>query len=1392
MRLFVAIGLVFFSALVCRGQLMDDFLDGDFTSNPTWTPDNPANWTVVSNQLRSNSATASSTFYISTPSAQVLNAQWEFYVKLQLNTSSANFVDVYLASSNSTMTLANGYFVRIGGTPDEISLYKSTAGVNAILINGTDGVTNISNTILKIKVTRDCSNLWILQHDVSGTGNNYFTEETVIDNSFNTSSFFGIKITQSTSSFFNRHFFDNFYVGPIIPDVSPPILNSITVISSTELNLMFCKNLDPVSSQFASNYSVNNGIGNPVSAVLQPDQKIVKLTFAQPFGNGIQNQLTATAIKDVAGNATASTSLPFLYFFPVLESKGDIVISEIFPDPDPVIGMPAAEFIEIYNRSTNPFDLNGWKLSDGSSTATFSSKIILPHEYWIVTSSSNVALFSAYGNVIGVASFPSLNNSGDLLTLRGSSGLTIDSLNYISGWYRDADKQQGGWTLEKIDLNKSSTASFNWVASQDATGGTPGKQNSWFGLNPDTQPPKLLTIVVANDSNIDLEFDEELDPAAVVVSNFSVNNGIGSPSLQVLSSDGKTISLAFTGKFQNGAENIITVSNVKDIAGNIIASATSSFYYLIPIAPKAKDIIITEIFPDPDPVIGLPAAEFIEIYNQSTNPFDLNGWKLSDGSSTATFATQVILPQQYWIVTSSSNVALFAAYKNVMGVSGFPSLNNSGDLLTLKGSSGLTVDSLSYTTSSYRDSDKAQGGWTLEKIDLNKSSTASFNWVASQDPIGGTPGKQNSWFGLNPDSQSPKLLNIVVNSGFQIDLQFDEEIDPPTATVLNFNVNGIGNPSSLLVSKDGKTISLTFAGKFQNGAENIILISGIKDMAGNGMVFTTSSFYYVIPTTPKAKDIIISEIFPDPDPVIGLPAAEFVEIYNRSAIPYDLNGWKLSDGSSIAIVTSKILLPNKYLIVTSSSNLALFSAFSNVVGVPNFPSLNNSGDLLTLKSGSGLTVDSLNYSSTWYHDEDKANGGWSLELIDPENTCGEGNNWVASVDAKGGTPGKQNSVFANKPDLTGPKLLAIAATQPNQLLLAFDEKLEKPLGNVLFTITPTTPVSQFSFNNAALTEIKVELSQALTLRQLYNLQISNLRDCAGNFIQSNFNQLTFALPEAADSLDILVNEILFNPRPGGVDFVEVYNPSPKYINLKNFKMANFENGVIKNAKAILSDLILSPSSFIAFTSDTASLKTHYLMGASKNFYQIGLPSFNDDAGSVAMISDSGKVIDSFLYSDQYHSALLKDKEGVSLERISIAQNSNEPSNWKSASAAAGFATPGYLNSNSRPESFANENAIHVEPEIFSLQRPGQDFSKINYRFDQSGTVANVKILDQQGRLIKTIANNETLGFEGFFRWDGDRDDGSKARLGYYVVWVEVFDLTGMIKTFRERVVVAGD
>jgi hypothetical protein len=94
----------------------------------------------------------------------------------------------------------------------------------------------------------------------------------------------------------------------------------------------------------------------------------------------------------------------------------------------------------------------------------------------------------------------------------------------------------------------------------------------------------------------------------------------------------------------------------------------------------------------------------------------------------------------------------------------------------------------------------------------------------------------------------------------------------------------------------------------------------------------------------------------------------------------------------------------------------------------------------------------------------------------------------------------------------------------------------------------------------------------------------------------------------------------------------------------------------------------------------------------ENLFQIAdLPGFNDDEGTVAVVDDQSNIIDFFSYTDQYHSVFLQDDEGVSLERISFDELTNNPDNWKSANGSAGYATPGYINSNVQSEQPSGES-----------------------------------------------------------------------------------------------------
>jgi hypothetical protein len=363
----------------------------------------------------------------------------------------------------------------------------------------------------------------------------------------------------------------------------------------------------------------------------------------------------------------------------------------------------------------------------------------------------------------------------------------------------------------------------------------------------------------------------------------------------------------------------------------------------------------------------------------------------------------------------------------------------------------------------------------------------------------------------------------------------------------------------------------------------------------------------------------------------------------------------------------------------------------------------------------------------------------------------------------------------------------------SEIVLQFNEKLEKQLPGIdQFIFSPSLQVIQISFWDQSLTALYLHLNQPLASSVEYRLTLGNIFDCAGNKIQESFQETTFALPEKADSLDLVINEILFNPRPTGVDFVEIYNRSSKFINLKNFMLANRDvvGNPINGKKITTEDFLLKPEHYIVFTENANVLKGEYLQGKEETFFTLDMPSFPDDEGSVVLTDSTERVIDAFLYSDKMHSVFIKEDEGVSLERINMERPADDTQNWKSASSVSGYATPGYLNSNATETNFTNES-VAIEPEIFMPLYGQPDFTRVSYHFDQGGYVANVKIFDPRGREIKQLANNEILGTEGFFRWDGDQDDGSRARIGSYMVWFEVFDDKGTVKTFRKRVVVAG-
>jgi hypothetical protein len=1125
--------LLLFCSSVASAQVTDNFSDGDFTSAPTWSGDAAEFIVNAGMQLQLNNTIASAS-YLSTPSpaSSLNNTEWHFYIRQNFAPSGSNYGRVYLASDNANLeSPLNGYYVQFGeaGSLDAVELFRQSGSTSTSVCRGTNGQIAAA-FIISVRVTRDASGNWSLYVDPAA-GSAYALQATGTDNTFTTTSFFGVATVYTISSA-TKFYFDDFYNGPIIVDTTPPAIVSSTVISNTAVDVLFNEVVDLGSSQLLTNYSADNGLGNPAAAIRDAaNNALVHLSFATPFTSGLPNTLTVTNVQDLSANPVVSATTVFTYVAPVVAAYRDIVINEIMADPTPALGMPPVEFLEIYNRSSNTFNLNGWQFSSGTSSATLGSFVLAPGQYLILCDDGDTALFTG-ANKLGLASLPALSNSGSSIKIKDNTSAVIDSLTYALSWYQDAVKQDGGWTLEQInpDLAATCPAISNWIASTDPDGGTPGFQNSVYSNAPDIIAPTIANVSVIDATHIRLCYSEAVDNTQLAnAGNYSIGSGIGTPLAAVADADLTCVELTLANALTPSSTYSISISNIADCSGNALSPTSGTFSYYIPVQ---YDITVNEIMADPDPVINLlPNAEYIELYNKTIYPVSLNNWTITVGTNTKALPDVIIEADSFLVLTSTTAAPFFASYAAVAGVVSFPAITNSGQTITLRNPAGAVISSVTFDDSWYLDAVKSLGGYSLEQVDPNNPCGGANNWKATNNSNGGTPGAQNSVFASNPDLTAPKLGRVNVIAADTIQVYFNEPLDSTTmlSPALYFIDNGIGNPLS------------------------------------------------VSPVAPDFK--------------------------------------------SVRLVLSPVLV-----------------------------------------------------------------------------------------------------------------------------------------NNVIYTITVG----------------------------------GTLKDCAGNNIAAS-NTARFALPQPAAANDIVINEVLYDPKEGGVDFVEIYNRSAKVIDLKTIIISEYDSiaGTVLNPEIITEEgFQFFPGTYLVLSTSSATVKAHYNTTDPEAFFDVAdLPALSNDAGTVCLSSGS-LIIDNFTYTSDMQFALLDVTKGVSLERIDIERPTQDRTNWHSAAKNVGYATPGYKNSQYNDAENSSDE-VSVSPEIFSPDEDGNnDVVNISYNFDTPGFVVNVMIYDSKGRLVRNLVRNELLGVSGTFSWDGINDDREKERIGIYILFIEVFDLDGNVKRFKKTCVLA--
>lgn len=521
----------------------------------------------------------------------------------------------------------------------------------------------------------------------------------------------------------------------------------------------------------------------------------------------------------------------------------------------------------------------------------------------------------------------------------------------------------------------------------------------------------------------------------------------------------------------------------------------------------------------------------------------------------------------------------------------------------------------------------------------------------------------------------------------------------------------------------------------------------------------------------------------DPDPSLGLPEYEYVELSNNGNKAINLKNYTFADKTTTATISQDLIIqPDSFLLLCSIEAAEYFSLIGKTLGLNTWPTLNNETDYLQLRNESGILVDDIEYFKSWHTSTSKAEGGYALELINSKSRCSGKANWTTSASALGGTPGKANSINQT--------------LSPNQLTLNSYQITTDSI-KVIFIqdiFWPQQP--QINFDNYIITDYKSNgtvltfLSPyTLSPNTVYNLMISGQTDCLAQPLPDQNFELIIPVQPAKGEL--LINEILFNPKTGGTDFVEIYNHSDNYIDLSAVQIGyrSTANDSLITYHLSANHQLFQPRQFKILTKDSLKVVSQHTNAIQEAIFQLAkFPSLADTEGELQLINAVG-ILDQVWYHANQHSPIINDQNGVSLERISYTTPSTEPSNWHSAASTANYATPGFKNSQATTLT-DSEKEFYIDPPIFSPDGDGyQDLAFFRYKLPREGWLANISIYDTQGRFVAEVANNQLLGTEGFLTWNGASNQGNIANIGMYFILIDLFHPGGETKKMKETLVI---
>uniref|UniRef100_UPI001877AFA2 lamin tail domain-containing protein n=1 Tax=Nocardioides dongkuii TaxID=2760089 RepID=UPI001877AFA2 len=189
----------------------------------------------------------------------------------------------------------------------------------------------------------------------------------------------------------------------------------------------------------------------------------------------LASRATLAALTATTATLTASLAVVTVATAPPAQAAAtDVVITELMYHA--VSDLDGDDFLELTNTGTTPVDLSGWTFS--GITLTVPAGTTIGPGARLVMAKDATQFQARYGTAPTAVYGGNLSNSGETVSLKDTTGATIDTVTYGTAdpWPTRADGT--GPSLELIDPTLENNDSLNWAAATNTAGHTAGAANS--------------------------------------------------------------------------------------------------------------------------------------------------------------------------------------------------------------------------------------------------------------------------------------------------------------------------------------------------------------------------------------------------------------------------------------------------------------------------------------------------------------------------------------------------------------------------------------------------------------------------------------------------------------------------------------------------------------------------------------------------------------------------------------------------------------------------------------------------------------------------------------------------------------------------------------------------